>query len=78
MTFYTAGNTSYSKTSEDQSMNGEAQFRKTSYDQTINGKPPPPLPPLDVETIIKVDKSQSFFYIFAPSSKSRLKSLSVP
>ena len=71
MTFYTAVNTSYQKTSEDQTMDGEVQLRKNS---SINGKAPSQ--PFDVETIIKVDKSQKVFLHFC--SKTRLKSLSVP
>ena len=64
LTFYTAVNTSYQKTSEDQSMDGEVQLRKNnSKDQSFNGKAPSQ--PFDVETIIKVDKSQKFFCIFA-------------
>ena len=62
MTFYTAVNTSYQKTSEDQSMNGEDALRKNSKAQIINGKAPSQ--PFDVETIIKVDKSQMFFFAF--------------
>ena len=77
MTFYTGVNTSYQKTSEDQRMNGEVALRKNSKAQGMNGKAP--AQPFDVETIIKVAKSQIiFFYIFAPSSKARLKNLSVP
>ena len=59
MTFYTAVNTSSQKTSEDQSMNGEVAVRKNSKAQNMNGKAPSQ--PFDVETIIKVDKSQRFF-----------------
>ena len=62
MTFYTAVNTSSQKTSEDQSMNGEVAIRKNSKAQGMNGKAP--LQPFDVETIIKVDKSQMFFFAF--------------
>jgi hypothetical protein len=58
-------------------MNGEVHLRKNSNVQSMNGKAPSQ--PFDVETIIKVDKFQFIFcYIFAPSSNTRLKSLSVP
>ena len=59
MTFYTAVNSSYQKTSEDQTMNGEVHLRKNSNVQSMNGKAPSQ--PFDVETIIKVDKFQFIF-----------------
>ena len=62
MTFYTAVNTSHQKTSEDQRMNGEVALLKNSKAQGMNGKAP--LQPFDIETIIKVDKSQRFFCQF--------------
>ena len=71
MTFYTALNTSYQKTSEDHSMNGEVQLRKNSSALSMNGKAPST--PFDVETIIKVGKSQKFFFSFLPHLKIRVR-----
>ena len=75
MTFYTAVNTSYQKTSEDQRMNGEVAVRKNSKAQGMNGKAP--LQPFDVETIIKVDKSQRFFFFQFGSIFKRMHEITV-